>query len=77
MPQICTKFGYEWGIQVCIYILATENGTNHELNGFQIPFDYRYVLMNGAKESFTKGKIILRRTQIKVVYRVRKATKKV
>ena len=74
-PQICTKFGDERGIQVCIYILATENGTNHELNGFQVPFDHRYVLMNGA--SFTKGKIILRRTQIKVVFRVRKATRKV
>ena len=49
-PKICTKFGDERGIQVCIYILATENGTNHELNGFKIPFDHRYVLLNGASE---------------------------
>ena len=49
-PQICTKFGDEWGIQVCIYILATENGTKQELNGFKTPFDHRYVLLNGTRE---------------------------
>ena len=55
-PQICTKFGDERGIQVCIYILATENGTKQELNGFKTPFDHRYVLLNGTRErKFQKG----------------------